>query len=161
MALFRLKKEGEDKGKNSSEAVVSIPSADGIAPGGDVKKPEKVKNIDKSAEKKTDKKTSSDVLSLNYRKDTASILKNPRVTEKATIMSEKGVYVFDVSARATKADVRDAVKELYKVTPRKINMVKVPSKRTRVRGQQNRFGVKSGGKKAYVYVKKGDTIDIV
>ncbi len=153
MALFRLKKENVEKEKISDEKVVSDTKATQT-----VKKTDVVK---KSTETKVVKKSSSDVLSLNYRKDIASVLKNPRVTEKATIMSERGVYVFDVSTRATKADVAEAVKELYKVTPRKINMVKVPSKRTRVRGQQNKFGVKSGGKKAYVYVKKGDTIDIV
>jgi large subunit ribosomal protein L23 len=147
MALFRLKKDTEEK-KTSKDVAVS-----------DTNKEEKV--IKKEEVKKTTKKVASDVLSLNYKKDVPSVLKHPRVTEKATILSESGVYVFDVAPRATKKDVAEAVEALYKVTPRKINMVKVPSKRVRMRRQQNKYGVKSGGKKAYVFVKKGDTIDIV
>ena len=144
MALFRLKKDTEEK-KTSKGAVVS-----------DAQSSEK--KVEKKAEKKN---TASEILSLNYKKDIPSVLKHPRVTEKATLQSEKGVYVFDVAPRATKADVAEAVKSLYKVTPRKINMVKVPTKKVRMRGQQNKYGSKSGGKKAYVYVKKGDTINIV
>ncbi|MFC1730852.1 50S ribosomal protein L23 [candidate division KSB1 bacterium] len=151
MALFRLKKDTEEK-KTSEDVVVS-----------DTKKEKKEtkKAEPKKTAKKVEKKTSSDILSFNYKKDMPSVLKNPRVTEKATLQSEKGVYVFNVAPRSTKKDVAEAVEALYKVIPRKINMVKVPSKRVRMRGKQNKYGVKSGGKKAYVYVKKGDTIDIV
>ena len=157
MALFRLKKDTEEK--KTSEDVVVSDAKKGL------KKAEKKVDLpagqaEKKVEKK-EKKASSDILSLNYKKDMPSVLKNPRVTEKATLQSEKGVYVFDVAPRSTKKDVAEAVKALYKVTPRKINMVKVPSKRVSIRGKQNKYGVKSGGKKAYVYVKKGDTIDIV
>lgn len=153
MALFRLKKDTE-KEKISKDVVVSDVK--------DVKKEKINKTTKKETERKTEKKTtSSDILSLNYNKDITSVLRHPRVTEKATLQSEKGVYVFDVSSRATKKDVAEAVEALYKVTPRKINISKVPSKRIRMRKQQNKYGVKSGGKKAYVYVKKGDVIDII
>ena len=153
MALFRLKKDSK-----------TISSTDGIAPKGEgasASGKKTIPNVKKEIKKVEKKTTSSDILSLNYKKDTPSVLKHPRVTEKATIQSENGVYVFDVAPRATKKDVAEAVEALYKVTPRKINMARVPSKRVRVRGAQNKYGVKSGGKKAYVYVKKGDTIDIV
>lgn len=156
MALFRLKKNTDDDKTPKKDEVVSNTK--------EVKEKVEVANADTAVEKsKTPKKKaiSPDTLSLNYNKDVSSVLKHPRVTEKATLMSESGVYVFDVSSRATKADVAEAIKALYKVTPRKINMVKVPSKKVRMRRQQNKYGVKSGGKKAYVYVKKGDTIDIV
>lgn len=144
MALFRLKKDTEEK-KASKDAVVS-----------DIKK------TPKEVTKKESKKTSdSEVLALNYKKEIQSVLVHPRVTEKATFQSEKGIYVFNISPRATKKDVAEAVKTFYKVTPRKINITKVPSKRVNIRGKQNKYGVKSGGKKAYIYVKKGDTIDII
>lgn len=155
MALFRLKKDVGEK-KTSEDVVISdAQEAQESA--------EKIKEKSETKpEKKIEKKVASlDILSLNYNKDMSSVLKHPRVTEKATLQAEKGVYVFDVSPRATKKDVRDAVENLYKVSPRKINIISVPSKRMRIRGKQNKFGVKSGGKKAYVYVKKGDTIDIV
>ena len=46
------------------------------------------------------------------------ILKNPRITEKATAHALMSSYVFDVAPSATKRDIMHAVKELYKVTPR-------------------------------------------
>ncbi|NQV93014.1 50S ribosomal protein L23 [Candidatus Kaiserbacteria bacterium] len=149
MALFRLKKDIEEK-KTSKDVVVSDAQASGkkVAVKKEVVKTEKEKPV-------------SDVLLLNYKKDIQSVLKHPRVTEKATLQSEKGVYVFDVAPRATKKEVIEAVKVFYKVTPRKVNIVNVPSKKVNIRGKQNKYGVKSGGKKAYIYVKKGDTIDIV
>lgn len=89
----------------------------------------------------------------------AHVLKRPRVTEKATDLQSGSVYVFDVAPRATKRDISAAVRAAYKVTPRKIAIVVVPQKarrsmRTGVRGMS------AGGKKAYVYLKKGDTITI-
>lgn len=91
---------------------------------------------------------------------TAPVLLRPRVTEKATIQAERGVYIFEVSSAANKKSVADDVERIYKVTPVKVNIVKIPSKKvsSRVRG---RVGIKSGGKKAYVHLKQGDRIEIV
>lgn len=86
------------------------------------------------------------------------IIKNPRITEKATLLSEGNVYSFDVSADATKNAIKEAVFEIYKVKPRKVNIASVPSKKVFSRGIR---GEKSGGKKALVYLKKGDKIEIV
>ena len=88
----------------------------------------------------------------------ASVLRRPRITEKASLLSEMSVYVFDVDTRASKRDVMNAIRFYYKAEPTKVNMIKVPSKNIIVRGKR---GVKSGGKKAYVYLKKGDTIEII
>jgi ribosomal protein L23 len=52
-----------------------------------------------------------------------------------------------------------AVKELYSVTPRKVAVVNVKSKERR-NMRTGRVGVKRGGKKAYVYLKSGETITI-
>lgn len=88
-----------------------------------------------------------------------ALLKNPRITEKATAAALGSVYIFDVAGNATKRDIIKAVVALYKVTPRKVAVVSVPTKsvrnmRTGVRG------TKGGGKKAYVYLAKGETISI-
>jgi len=92
---------------------------------------------------------------MNFNKE--RILKNPRVTEKATLSAEQNVYVFDVVTDANKFQIKEAVKSLYKVTPVKVNIVTVPAKRIIYRGKK---GVKSSGKKAYVYLKEGDKISI-
>jgi ribosomal protein L23 len=112
--------------------------------------------------KKTTKKEETKAVAAEHavvRGDYAYTLKNPRITEKATMHSMQGVYVFDVSDRSTKRDIVRAVTEIYKVTPRKVGIVTVPSKNVRS-ARTGKKGVKSGGKKAYVYLKKGETITI-
>lgn len=90
--------------------------------------------------------------------DLIGVLINPRITEKATMLSEtRNVYTFNVSPEATKKDIERVIKSLYKVNPSRIRIVQIKSKRTFVRGKR---GVKSGGKKAYIYLKQGDKIEI-
>jgi large subunit ribosomal protein L23 len=65
-----------------------------------------------------------------------------------------------VKRDANKFQVRDAVKALYNVTPVKVNIVnKKPA--LRLSGSKNRMAKVPGEKKAYVYLKKGDTINLV
>lgn len=82
----------------------------------------------------------------------------PRVTEKATTVAEGGIYVFEIEKGTTKREVAKAIEELYKVKPIKVGIVKIPRKQVFVRGKK---GFKAGGKKAYVYLKKGDKIEII
>lgn len=89
----------------------------------------------------------------------AGVLHNPRITEKATNHQVVGIYTFDVGENATKRSVVAAVSLIYKVTPRKVRMVRIPAKIKRSQRTGAR-GVSRGGKKAYVYLKKGDTITI-
>lgn len=90
----------------------------------------------------------------------SSVLVQPRITEKATMQAENGVYVFEVATSATKKEIGNAVKHYYNVTPAKVNIVKIPSKQVSSRTTRKK-GVKAGGKKAYVFLKKGDKIEIV
>lgn len=82
----------------------------------------------------------------------------PRVTEKATTLAEKNVYVFDVPQSATKGEVKTAVATLFKVRPVKVAIVRTVGKVKMYKGKKGRTG---STKKAYVYLKKGDKIDIV
>lgn len=92
-------------------------------------------------------------------RDLSRVLVKPRITEKSALLSDKCVYVFAIHPDATKYDVRDAVKELFKVTPRKIAIVNRPPRAFTSRAR-NRKGVHPGLKKAYVYLKEGDRIDL-
>lgn len=92
-------------------------------------------------------------------KHTGTILIAPRITEKGAYLAERGAYVFNVARDANKKEITEAVRAVYKVTPRKIAIVTVPSKRVQTRGT-NRTGHTSRGKKAYVYLKAGDTIEL-
>lgn len=87
----------------------------------------------------------------------AGILKAPWLSEKALIGTANGVYVFDVPARATKPEVAAAVEKIYKVTPRQIRMVNLPAKKVSLRTRRGE-GTRARRHKAYVYLKKGETI---
>ena len=99
----------------------------------------------------------SQALATDY--DLTSIITSPKITEKAVGQSERNVYTFTVKRDATKYQVRDAVKALYNVTPVKVNIVnKKPTTRiSRTSGTKHVPGMK----KAYVYLKEGDTINLV
>lgn len=88
-----------------------------------------------------------------------NVLLKPRITEKAALAADKSnVYVFEVSKISTKKSISASVHEVYGVTPLKVCVTTMPSKKVIVRGKR---GVKKGGKKAYVYLKKGDKIELM
>lgn len=115
----------------------------------------KTKKTEK-AEKKEAKTVAPAMPAVASAKD---VLRAPRITEKASVLAQQNVIVFNVSADATKNDIVSAIKKQYKVTPQSVRIVPVPSKTVR-HMKTGRTGVKSGGKKAYVYLKKGDTLNI-
>jgi len=85
------------------------------------------------------------------------VLKAPWLSEKALIGTEQGVYVFAIPAHATKTDVIAAVELIYKVTPVKVNVVNLPAKKVSMRTRRG-MGTRARRHKAYVYLKKGETI---
>ena len=86
------------------------------------------------------------------------IIKKPRVTEKASFLAEQNVYTFEVEKSANKTEIKKAIFQLYKVKPVKVNILPVPDKKV---FSQGRSGVKSGGRKALVYLKKEDKIEFI
>lgn len=96
--------------------------------------------------------------SFSARGSASSLILRPRVTEKSHDLSEKNnVYVFEVAKHANKKQLAQAIGELYKVIPVKISVAAIRSKKIFSRGK---WGVKKGGKKAYVYIKKGEKLEI-
>ena len=89
----------------------------------------------------------------------SSVLLRPRITEKAARQSEQGAYVFEIGRDAGKRDVRDAVREIFKVTPRKVTIVNRAPRRAHSRAR-GRSVVVHGLKKANVFLKKGERIDL-
>jgi large subunit ribosomal protein L23 len=86
------------------------------------------------------------------------LLKGPRMTEKSALASERGVYTFNIKKEASKNEIKKAIKIVYGVTPVKISITKISEKVVVRRGKA---GIKPGGKKAVVYLKKGDKITFV
>jgi large subunit ribosomal protein L23 len=86
------------------------------------------------------------------------IIKNPRITEKASFSAEQNVYTFDISKSANKTEIKKAIFALYKVKPTRVNVLAVPRKSIMSKGKE---GVRGGGRKALVYLKRGDKIEFV
>jgi large subunit ribosomal protein L23 len=85
------------------------------------------------------------------------VLQAPWLSEKALLGSANGVYVFAVPADATKTEVKAAVEKFYKVMPRQVRIANLPAKKVSLRTRRG-VGTKARRHKAYVYLKKGDTI---
>jgi large subunit ribosomal protein L23 len=90
----------------------------------------------------------------------AHMLLSPRVTEKATDLAARNIFVFNVKPSANKRQIIEAVRALYKVTPIAVRMVQVASKEVR-HAKVGVVGSTGKAKKAYVQLKKGDTISLM
>lgn len=114
----------------------------------------------KAVKKAAAKKTAPESGFPNPKGELERMLKEPRITEKATLGIANSVYVFSVPQDATKPQVKKAVQAVYKVTPLKINIVnrKPRAILTRMRGGR---GMKKGLKKAYVFLAKDDRIELI
>lgn len=90
-------------------------------------------------------------------KKSLEIIIGPIVSEKAAHLSQQNVVVLKVRRDANRVAVRNAVRELYKVTPTRVNIISV-------RGNWVRFGRFEGKqgdyKKALVYLPKGTSLDL-
>lgn len=105
----------------------------------------------KDTEKKTEEKT------VSAKEDFSWVIKNPRITEKAAMISGDNVFTFDVALKANKIQVKKAIVEQYKVTPLKVNIVNAKARKVMKRGRKVH---QAGSKKALVFLKKGDTIEL-
>lgn len=89
----------------------------------------------------------------------SEILVRPYITEKATYATDDNVYTFVVKQSANKPQIKQAVKDVYGVSVRKVRTAKLPKKQ--VRSRKGKTGTKGGGKKAYVYLQEGDSIELM
>lgn len=85
------------------------------------------------------------------------VLVRPLVSEKATIAESNNVYSFVVANQASKYAVRQAIKDVYGVTPTKIRMVNTEGKTVRHGRSQGR---RNDWKKALVTLPAGKTISV-
>jgi len=104
---------------------------------------------------KTKTKKTEKTVKVVDTKGSHPLIRGPRVTEKGAIGAEKGIYTFNVEESANKNEIKKAIKMLYNVTPVKVAITKINTKIIFRRGV---MGTKNGGKKAVVYLKKGDKI---
>jgi large subunit ribosomal protein L23 len=84
-------------------------------------------------------------------------LRAPHISEKSARLGESNQYVFVVAPKATKADVKAAVEEMFEVKVANVNMVNVKGKVKMFRFSP---GSRQSKRKAYVRLADGQTIDV-
>ena len=88
------------------------------------------------------------------------LIQTVQLTEKASLLSEKlNKYVFRVSPRANKIQIKHAIERLFGKTVGAVNTCNYAGKKKRERRAD--FGRKAHWKKAIVTLKEGDKIDLV
>jgi large subunit ribosomal protein L23 len=90
-----------------------------------------------------------------------AILRRPLLTEKATLLGEKGIYTFEVAPEANKIQIGAAIESQFVVKVSQVRTLWMPLRR---KSQFTRKGVlrgtKSRRKKAVVTLMPGFTIDL-
>jgi large subunit ribosomal protein L23 len=94
--------------------------------------------------------------------NTSSLIKQPRLSEKAIALNKLDQYVFTVNPKATKLEVKKQLELLYGISIKSINMVSMA-------GKSRRYGRTSGTTKAFKKAivtltktsKKPEIIDVV
>jgi large subunit ribosomal protein L23 len=147
MALFNVFKKNKDSqapaAKKSEKPVVRVK-----------------KEVKKEA-KKAPEKPKAPATPLKAKKVSAvayRILRQPHITEKATILTEADQYVFQVYSGAEKTEIKRAVEDIYGVKVISVNIVKIPAKSRRL-GRV--VGQKAGYKKAIVRISAGQKIELL
>ena len=84
-------------------------------------------------------------------------IRNPIITEKATILSEQNKTVCKVHENANKKTIKKNIEKLFKVNVTKINIINQKSK---MKIKQGKKTFKTGYKKAIITLKKGQSIDL-
>ena len=85
------------------------------------------------------------------------VLIEPVLSEKANLMRDERKYVFKVDPRATKIQIKEAVRRLYDVHPIACTVMRVGGKPKRLR---SRPGYTSSYKKAIIKLAKDEKISI-
>jgi large subunit ribosomal protein L23 len=85
------------------------------------------------------------------------VLVEPVVSEKATALTGRNKYVFNVSDSANKKTVKEAVEKVFNVKVVSVNILNRKGKEKVFKG---RIGKRSDVKKAIVTIESGKTIEL-
>ncbi len=86
------------------------------------------------------------------------IIKEPHISEKATMLSDSNRYVFKVYSNTNKIEIKKAVEGIYGVDILSVNVIKIPKKKRRLGKVQ---GFKEGYTKAIIKIQDGQKIEIL
>ena len=87
-----------------------------------------------------------------------NVIKAPIITEKSSDLAQKeNTYVFSVSVKANKTEIKEAIEKLFNVKVESVNTVNVRPRKKRV-GKYT--GYTNKVKKAYVKLQEGSSIEL-
>jgi large subunit ribosomal protein L23 len=96
-------------------------------------------------------------ITTEIRADLQGVIIAPRITEKAAYGGSVRMYTFDVNPTANKTQIARAIKAIYGVVPAEVNTIVSKAKNVFVRG---RWGKTTKTKKAMVFLREGDSIEL-
>ena len=161
LGIFKRKKEKAEKEEKKEEEVLSVKAKEKIEAKKEVekKKVEKKKAEEKPLKDlKKEPPTGSKKSAEKKERLAWRVIKEPHITEKATLLAERNEYVFKVFPKANKPEIKKAIEEIYGVDVEKVRIINVPRKKRR-RGRVE--GWRKGYKKAIVKIKEGQVIEIL
>ena len=88
----------------------------------------------------------------------SDILIKPLMTEKSASLNQAKCYVFEVSAKATKNEIKDAIQKFFDVKVENVRTSIKPGKVVKRGGKVS--GKRSKQKKAFITLKEG-TIEFI
>ncbi|WMY97279.1 MAG: 50S ribosomal protein L23 [Arsenophonus sp.] len=96
---------------------------------------------------------------MQYQEKLLKLLFKPHISEKTSnLMKLNNTISFKVKKNATKQEIRDAIKKIFKIEVQNINTVQIKGK---IKKNKNIIGRKKNWKKAYITLKKGQSLDII
>lgn len=116
-----------------------------------------IKKAEKADVALVEKKVSTKTV-INKGKFSYDVVREPHISEKASILAEQNQYTFDVLSGANKSEIKKSVEGTYNVKVLSVKIIKVPSKKRRV---GRTYGFKKGYTKAVLKLKEGDKIEIL
>lgn len=85
------------------------------------------------------------------------VIRNPVISEKATLISQFNHYVFKVSKDSNKKEIKSAVEKIFNVKVISVNTLNQNGKIKRFKGK---LGRRINTKKAIVTLEQGNSIDL-
>jgi len=122
-----------------------------------IKKEESPKKKVSLSVKSKEEKIPSKKPALRKKDESYRVLIEPVITERAMDLRVYNQYVFKVTNKANKSEIKKAVESKYGIKPIKVNIINVFGKQVRYGRTQGRT---KNWKKAIITLKQGDKIEI-
>jgi len=89
-----------------------------------------------------------------------SIIKEPMITEKNSVLQSEGKFAFKVDVDATKLDIKDAVEEIFKAKKVRVLSVNTMNYAGKAKRVGRYLGRRPDWKKAIVKIENGKDLDL-